>query len=270
MGRGNEQMKAQIEKIVPFFAVDQGLALYPRILLNYFQEAAGIHSQMAQEDTLALMEKGEAWVLSRIGISVCRWPVLGDELKITTWHTGDKGFKAFRDFEVRCGQEHLVSAKSMWLYIDLHNKKILRIPKATSAAYTCEPPLEPDSDMDLDMDRWNPDTRFTPEQIHTIGLRPSDFDPLGHVNNALYFDFLETLMAQALPASVKPARIKLQYLKEIPMGTEAVDMALAPDREGYRFKFTSEKSVHAAGTFNLYSGLLNGRGHKTPDEIRHP
>lgn len=244
-------MKARIEKSVPFFAVDQCLSLYPKILLNYFQEAAGLHTQMAEEDPLALMKTGKAWVLSRIGFVIHRWPALGDKLEITTWHTGDKGFKAYRDFEVRCGREILVWAKSMWLYIDLNHKKILRIPKITSAAYTCEPPLDVVSDTALDIDRWNPDTKFTPDQSVSMDLRPSDFDPLGHVNNALYFDFLETLLTRVMPVSVKSGQIMLQYLKEIPMGTLAVHLDLARDdldKEKYRFKITSSEAVHAAGT----------------------
>lgn len=240
-------MKVDIKKTVPFFGVDQRLALCPRLLLNYFQEAAGIHVELANEDTLALMKKGRAWVLSRIGLAVQRWPRLGDQLNITTWHTGDKGFKAFRDFEVRCNDEVLISATSMWLFIDLNQKKILRIPKDTSDAYTKETPLP----LNLDLDTWTPATKFTPDQVYTMSIRPSDYDPLGHVNNALYFDFLGNLIARALPGAPSPEQIRLQYVKEIPLGTETIQMGLSQDKGAHLFKFYSGASVHAAGAFTL-------------------
>lgn len=196
-------MKITIEKTVPFFSVDQDLILYPKVLLNYFQEAVGVHAEIAKDTAPVLMEKGNAWVLSRIGLDIRRWPRLDDPLRISTWHTRDKGFKAFRDFEVCCGDETLISARTMWLFIDLTSKKILRIPKATSEAYTSEPELS----FDMNLDTWTPAMKFSPEQVRTIGIRSSDFDPLGHVNNALYFDYLYEVIEGSFPGSGKPSRV---------------------------------------------------------------
>lgn len=242
-----EKMKVQIEKTVPFFGVDQDLVLYPGVLLNYFQEAVGIHAERAKDELPALMEKGRAWILSRIGLEIHQWPRLGDRLTITTWHTGDRGFKAFRDFEVCRDRSTLIRARTMWLFIDLDQKKILRIPKTTGEAYTSEAALP----LDMDLDAWVPAVKFTPEKILDIGIRSSDFDPLGHVNNALYVDFLHHLIASELPGQGKPARILLQYVKEIPRGTGSVRMGLEREKGGYRFKIFSDTCVHGAGTFTL-------------------
>ena len=240
-------MKVSIEKNVPFYGVDQDLTLYPRLLLNYFQDTVGAHSKIAKDEAPALLQKGNAWVLSRIGLQIHSWPSLGAPLTITTWHTRDKGFKAFRDFQVTCQGEPQISARTMWLFIDLHKKKILRIPKATSEAYGSEADLP----LDMDLNAWVPATKFSPEKSYDIGIRSSDFDPLGHVNNALYFDFLHHAIASQMPNAQKPDRIMLQYVKEIPKEIFNIRVGFAKERDGYLFKIFSDTCIHAAGKFTL-------------------
>ncbi len=241
-------MKISVEKTVPFYGVDQDLALYPNLLLDYFQDAVGEHSKRAKDEAPLLLKKGNAWILSRIGLHIHTWPKLDDRLTITTWHTKDKGFKAFRDFQVTCAGKPLVSARTMWLFIDLHKKKILRIPKATSQAYESEEELP---SFDMDINTWAPAAKFSPERICDIGIRSSDFDPLGHVNNAMYFDFLHHALASEMPCSQKPDRIMLQYVKEIPRQIKNIQVGVLKEGDEYLFKIFSDACIHAAGKFTL-------------------
>jgi acyl-CoA thioesterase FadM len=52
---------------------------------------------------------------------------------------------------------------------------------------------------------------------HRSRVRPQDLDPMGHVNNAAYVDYLEEALHAACPAaapalSATPRRIRLEYL----------------------------------------------------------
>ena len=239
-------MKVKVEKKVPFFEVDPQLTLMPRAMLNYFQEAVGIHSAKAGDESLSLMAQDRAWVLSSIGIQYLRLPRLGDNLTLSTWHTGYKGFKAYRDFEIRCNGQSVVAARTVWLFIDLAKKRILRIPKSTDVDYTTEPCLA----CDLDPDSWQPETKFEPEHVKTIATRPSDYDPLGHVNNAAYFDYLLDLRMSCLPERGTFGNLMLHYAKEIP-DIPAVQAGIARKDDTYLFKIFSEDIIHAAGQFTL-------------------
>ncbi len=242
-------MKIDLEKRIGFFEVDSDFTLRPKILLNYFQEVAGVHSDRAGYDAQRLMNQGHAWVLHRIGIHIHRPPALGDALRVRTWHSGENRFRAYRDFEIMCGTEKLVSAISVWLFIDLNRKKILRIPEDIGKCYT----VETSHTLDTDIDSWKSALDFYPEQVQVIATRPSDYDPLGHVNNALYFDYLETLISRFFPDAGKIRRIIIQFNKEVPTNVAEVEVGIRQEADRYVFKIFSNECVYAVGEFKLFS-----------------
>lgn len=242
-------MKIEIKKRIGFFEADSGLRLRPKAMMNYLQEAAAIHSDKAGYEAQKMMAKGVAWILHRINIHIHRQPAVGDELCIRTWHTGDKGFRAYRDFEILCGSEKLVSANSLWLLIDLNHKKILRIPKDTGECYT----VEKGHALNMDIDSWKPVLDFEPDLVQAVKTRPSDYDPLGHVNNALYFDYLEILLAHFFSTSRQIRRIIIQFTKEIPREILELQVGIRQQKDRYVFKLFSNECVHAAGKFQLFS-----------------
>jgi acyl-ACP thioesterase len=248
-------MKIAIEKRVGFFELNTDLTLRTKFLLNYFQEAATVHSDRAGYGFKKLMAQGKAWTLYRIGINIHRPPALGDDLQVHTWSWGMGGIRAYRDFEIWSADEKLVSATSVWVLIDLNRKKILRIPSDARECYT----VEDIRALDMDIDTWKPNMKFDPDRVKSISTRPSDYDPLGHVNNALYFDFLEIITAHAFADNRKIQRIFMQFNKEIPIAIQQVDIGMRANADQYHFKLFSPECVHAAGNFQLFSPLSESR-----------
>lgn len=238
-------MKITAERRIGFFEINENLELRPRALVNLLQEAAALHSRTAGYEAPALMENGRAWILHRIAIVIDRIPVFGDEIEIVTWHRGSRKFRSYRDFELLQHGEKLVSAASLWLFIDTERKKILKPPDDVAESYTVEPVVA----TDIDIDRWRPENRFQPESSATVATRPSDYDPLGHVNNALYLDYLETLTERVFGAPYRMRQIHIQYNREIPKGVLSVEAGLKNQEDGYIFKILSEAGEHAVGKF---------------------
>jgi len=241
-------VKIDFEKNIGLFELDSNLTLRLKPLLNYFQEVVGIHSDTRGCGLKWLMDQGKAWVLHRIGIHIHRLPGFGDELKISTWYRGGNGFRAYRDFEILSKGEKIVSANSLWLFIDLNRKKILQVPEEADNWYT----VEKDKALDLDIDTWRPNLNFEPETVKTIGLRPSDYDPLGHVNNALYFDFLENLTSLAFDDKRRVQQVVMQFNKEILKGMDTVKIGMRKTEDHYEYKLFSHEGIHAAGNFLLF------------------
>ena len=241
-------MKIELEKRIGFFELKADLTLRPKALVNYLQEAAAVHSEKAGFGAQTLLNQGNAWVLHRIGIQIHRPPIMGDPLRIVTWHTGQKAFRAYRDFEIWCGDEKLVSAKSFWLFIDLARKKIVRPPKHASESYTQEPGI----DWDLSIDQWKPDQKAAPGHVCAIATRPSDYDPLGHVNNAVYFDYLEALIASAFPQGGKIQSMIIQFSREIPRGVQEIHAGLWPQVKGYAFRIFTRDCIYSTGEFQFF------------------
>ncbi len=236
-------MQIEIQKKIGFFEVNQRFELRLRGMLNYLQEAAGVHSEQAGHGSRVLMEQGNAWILHRLAMEIHRPPVFGDMLRIITWHKGQKGFRAYRDFELSCGGEKIGSAASLWLFIDLQRKKILKIPRDVQDRYS----VEDRHALRMDIDAWKPDLALQPETVTTIQTRPSDYDPLGHVNNALYFDYLETMTERVVPHAAGIQAVRIQFNKEIQQDVSLVEAGMKRTGEGFRFCLSSPGSVHAAG-----------------------
>ena len=240
-------MKIEVIKKIGFFDVDLNNTIRPRVLMMLFQDAATTHSEKAGFGNSQLIAHGKACVMYQMGIHIHRPPVLDDEICIQTWHAKEDKFMAYRDYWVTCGNQTLVSARGVWLLIDINEKKLTPLSGMISKSYTEEAPIFDAASFDA----WKP--WLKPELTHTcsIFLRPSDFDSYGHVNNTTYFEYLDILIHQFLGENAKIKTIHMQYSKEIPAGTLEIQAGLQQQEDRYLFKLFSGKVMHAIGDFQI-------------------
>ena len=85
-------------------------------------------------------------------------------------HLGMKGVKAYREFEVYSGNKKIAAAAGVYLYYDIKNRKVRRIPKNANTTYSVENEFafkenleqwKPVAGFDLDFD-VNITTRISP------------------------------------------------------------------------------------------------------------
>jgi medium-chain acyl-[acyl-carrier-protein] hydrolase len=242
-------MKITLHKQVKYFEVDTHFKLKLGHLFKLLQEAAIEHSQKVGLGSKTLVDKGSVWILNRMQAEILRVPEYLEDLTVVTWHKGSKGYRAYRDFIVYAGDEKVALASSRWLYFDMQRKRIVRIPEETSAAYT----TESEAAMDNQIDSWQAEPDFAPMVVKPISIRTSDYDPLGHVNNAVYFDYVETLAAHAFEAFTGLAHLTIEFKKELGQGVETVQAGLAEAQTGHVFKIFNRDTVYAAGALSLRS-----------------
>ena len=240
-------MKVKLHKQVKYFEVDTGFKLKLGHLFRLFQEAAIEHSEQVGLGSKALVDGGSVWVLNRMETEILRQPEYLEKLTLVTWHKGSQGYRAFRDFILYAGDEKIATAASMWLYVDTQRRRIIRIPTDVSAAYT----TETESAMDNRFDTWKANTRFTPTFSQPISIRTSDYDPLGHVNNAVYIDYVETLVTHVFDNATYIGRLSIEFKKELAQDIEIVEAGLAEAPSGYIFKIFNQDTVYAAGELLL-------------------
>jgi acyl-ACP thioesterase len=240
-------MKITLHKQVKYFEVDTAFKLKLGALFRLLQEAAIQHSEQVGLGSKTLVDTGSVWILNRMQAQIFRYPEYLENLTVVTWHKGSQGYRAYRDFILYAGQDKVAVASSMWLYFDTQRKRIVRIPDEVSAAYT----REPDSAMDSPVDLWKANLDFTTDLDVPISIRTSDFDPLGHVNNAIYFDYIETSIARAMEDPTPIERLQIEFKKEIGRELETVEVGLLRREQGYDFKIFSRSGVSAAGRLQL-------------------
>ncbi len=236
-------MKVEWSCKVGYMDIDPQFQMRLGVLARLLQEAAVTHSERVGIRSRDLVANGAVWVLNKMAFRFGRLPRFGENIRVVTWHRGSRGFKAFREFEVWAGEERLVSAATLWLYIDLAKKRPRRIPAEWAAAYT----IESGAALAVDLDGWQPQTPGAEATTIAVTLRSSDFDPQGHVNNTAYFDFLETLLARACGERPKLEGLRIQFRREIDPRVTAVTVSLAPSPTGGTFRIHNGRQTFVYG-----------------------
>jgi acyl-ACP thioesterase len=145
---------------------------------------------------------------------------MGRTLRVSTAVVGHRRIWARRLGECRLADGSLVARVTTdWVLLDARNR-IVRIPPDFGVAFT-NPEVESEI-LRVPVPTGEPAYRLeTP--VHR-----RDLDPLGHVNNAVYVDWLEEALGAAgwLPgALLPPRRISLEYLSSAAAGdTVAIEL----------------------------------------------
>jgi acyl-ACP thioesterase len=176
-----------------------------------------------------------------------RLPRYREAVRVVTWHRGSRGFRAYRDFEVFAGVERVAAATSLWLYLDMGARRLQRIPPELSRAYTEEAREAGCGDLD----HWKPDAAVETAFEVAFTARSSDFDPLGHVNNTVYFDMLETAVERAWGPEAALRRLRIHFQKEIGREVQGVRVGLARRDGGGIFRIHDGPTTFAAGDLSL-------------------
>ncbi len=232
-----------LNTIVSYGDVDRDEVLLLPGVFKFLQEAAIKHADLFDAGTHAMVSRGESWVLNRMAAAIHRYPRYEEAVRVVTWSSGIRAFKGYRDFRVFCGEELVVSASSLWLYVNLRTKSLVRVPEEIAATF----PSRPGAVFRPDLDKLKlapPDAGSA--KAHPVSVRYSDVDGNGHVNNTAYFDYLQTaLIKGGFPP--RPQNVEIQFLKEIPPGAEAVSVWLEARGPAIAFSLGSPETLFAQG-----------------------
>ncbi len=227
---------------VPFANVDREQVLLLRGVFELLQEAAIKHADQFAAGTQAIATRGETWVLNRMAAKIARYPRYEEPLRVITWSSGIRAFKGYRDFRVYCGDEIIVAASTLWLYLNLATKSLCRVPPGIAATF----PSRDDAVFCPGLEKlaWTPPA---PGAAGTeISVRYSDVDGNGHVNNTAYLDYLQTALVRGGFAP-RPRRLEIQFLREIPPDADRVTVRLAADAAGIAFGLAGRDALFAQG-----------------------
>jgi acyl-CoA thioesterase FadM len=180
-------------------------------LLRYAQDVAWIHSERLGFDRPWYADRGLAWVVRAAELGIVARVALGDTLSITTAITGFRKVWARRRTEARLEDGTLALwGHTDWVMTD-HRGMPGRVPPEFPAAFAVAPgPFEPGR---VPLPPTPPDAA-----VHVTRVRPQDIDPMGHVNNAAYLDYLEEALIAAgdgarAAMDAIPRRVRLEYVQ---------------------------------------------------------
>ncbi len=232
---------------VGYFSVGADYLLRLSSLLKLFQEAAILHAAARGFGDKEMAEQGLGWVLYRMDLEVFRYPRYQEDLRVVTRLGGRKGFKAYRYFEVLCGEELVASAVSVWFSLDMKSRRPVHVKGVLAQRLFPEGLELPEPPSD----EWKPVKRFAKGWDMPITTRCADIDTNAHVNNAVYADYLETAIARREGACPRLKTYKIQFNHEITLSTEAVMVALSSEENSWQFQIAAGNVISAGGEVSL-------------------
>jgi acyl-ACP thioesterase len=179
-------------------------------VMDYLQDCSTFQSEDLGMGIRYLTAQNRAWWVTSWQIIIERYPVLGEEIRISTWPYDFKGIYGYRNFAIedRDGN-YLVKANSIWFFYDTMHQRPVRPQRADIEGYgECEPPM----DMEYAPRRIALPGEYA--QLEAIRVSRHHLDTNHHVNNARYIEITKEL----LPESLKVKEIRAEYKKAAVLG----------------------------------------------------
>lgn len=226
---------------VRFSEVDakQHMTLYS--ILNYFQDCSIFHSEHIQSGINQLTQEGHAWILSSWQVAVDHCPSLGEEIEVSTWAYGFRGFYGYRNFKIEDSCNRITAcANTIWTFMDLRTKSPVRIPEHIQNAYGFEPQL-PMENAPRKIKLPSNGTQCEPLTVHKFQI-----DTNQHMNNAQY-----VLIAQEyLPEQSIITQMRADYRKSAVLNDSIYPVVTHTNQQTTVALNNSDGSPYAIVEFN--------------------
>ncbi len=201
---------------VPGYECDPGGNLKPAGFFRLMTEAASVHAELLGAGFEMLRTRNLFWVHSRMKVQFLRFPRMGEAITLRTWpKTIQQKLFFIRDFElVDATGARLAGATSAWLVIDAVSRRMV---PSQSASFNL-PSLPERIGLEEPLERLGL-ARDGAERLR----RTADYsalDPLGHVNNSRYVEWICDALPQERLTAGKLDWLQINYDHETRPGEE--------------------------------------------------
>ena len=223
-------------------------------MFNMFQEMAVLHTHQVGFELKDLLNEGKTWVLNRVLVRISQLPRLEEGVIKNTWSRKIHRFKGLRDYEICLKQKPIITASSMWVYVDGKKARPVRVPGDLEKRYGSVSRQA----VDVDLENLRYKSVTNPDQSISIATRVSDYDINGHVNNAVILQYLETALFRLLKKEDCLREIQILFLKEIPRQVAEVTIHLEKTTAGCLFEIEHRSSVFVRGAVSFHTTTTRG------------
>jgi acyl-ACP thioesterase len=187
-------------------------------LVRYLQDVANDDTRDAGFDDVM------GWVVRRTVVQVERFPVYLESLALSTWCSGIGGRWAERRCRVVGDDGGLVETSTLWVHLDPGTMRPKVLPESFHALFGPSA-----GGRTVSARLLHPDAPTAVSARHPFPLRFTDFDVLRHVNNAVYWEAVEELLARRRELRA-PLRAELEHRAPIEPGADVEIAAEDGDR----------------------------------------
>ena len=189
-------------------------------IMRYFEDIAILHSEYVNIGIDYYINHHVVWMLYKWDIKIKRLPSFMETIKVRTVPTSLKSFHAFRYFDILDEDgDRIVTANSMWLFINTNTKKPIKITDDMFEGYG----IHPDDMAELEIGEIG--SFENTDSSKEFFIRYSDIDTNKHVNNIKYIDWALEAVPEDLLQNYSLTRVIVNYKKEIGYGSRIVSSA---------------------------------------------
>jgi len=168
--------------------------------------AARFLQDLSADDTAdAALPDAEAWVVRKTVIEVRAFPRYLEPLELATWCSGTGSHWAERRISIEGERGGAIEAATTWVHIDLDSGRPTRIPAGFDDVYG-----EAHGGRRVKARLDHPDPPDGEGEGFSWPLRFTDFDVLGHVNNAACWQIVEEALSARKDLRA-PVRAEVQH-----------------------------------------------------------
>ncbi|HEY8817808.1 MAG TPA: acyl-ACP thioesterase domain-containing protein [Candidatus Limnocylindrales bacterium] len=208
------------------------------VLLRYAQDLAGHHSTLRGFGREWYAERGLTWLVRAAEVGLVAPIRVGAELVGTTQAIGQRRVWARRRTDFVDPDGRLVAWVHIdWVLLDARGAPT-RIPAEFDAVFGAPAAT-------FGLARVDPGAVPGGAARMTLTVRPQELDPMDHVNNAVYADWLdETLIVAGGQAAIRavPRLVRLEYARAAEPGASLVAEAW-PDAVGWSGRITDAEGT---------------------------
>jgi len=203
--------------------------------LRYAQDLAWRHSEAAGFDRPWYRSHGLLWLVRCVDLKIRAQVPNGATLTVSTEVIGSRRVWARRESSFREDgtASPVAKARIDWVLLNAAGRPA-RVPPELAGFFSDGTSFKP-SRVVLGE---TPETALRARLV----VRPQDLDPMAHVNNATYVDYLEEVLlaageAAALELRRLPRRYRLEYLRSPELGDELIATGW-PEVGGWAFRLS--------------------------------
>ena len=216
----------------------------PSAILRWAQDCAWIHSERLGFGREWYADRGLAWVVRAMELVVQAPIRMGTMAEVETRVVGMRRVMARRRTEIQAPDGSLVArVVNDWVMTDVRRAAPSRVPPEFPALFGVPPEGYEPIKVALPP---------TPAEAPRTGVvaRASEIDPMAHVNNAAYLDWLDeaigTLDAAGAAAVARlPRTYRLEYLLPVARGVSHVAAAWPTGDGGWAYRLAREDGQDA-------------------------
>jgi medium-chain acyl-[acyl-carrier-protein] hydrolase len=194
---------------VHYYEIDAKKRALISTIMNYLMDICSVQSDSHGVGVDYLIDNNKGWILTQWNIKLNRYPVYGEEVKVSTRANSFYKYYAYRTNYIEDSSSNLiVDGRSIWLLVDTNKRRPIKVSDDMYQAYN----ISKDETERFTHTSLKPLESWDNEKVFDV--RYSDIDTNQHVNNVKYVSWIIESIPLDIALDYEMCEITVVYKKE--------------------------------------------------------